>query len=160
MPSPQHETLVQLFREQPALAADLLAQPLGMRLPRWTHARLDSADLPTLVPAEKRADAVVTLTGADGPVLGVVIEVQLRRDPAKRWSWPEYLINLRSRLRCPVMLLVVCPRVATAAWCATPIAVGHPGFALAPLVIGPDQLPVVTDAAQCGRSRSLRCCRR
>jgi hypothetical protein len=30
-------------------------------------------------------------------VLGVVVEVQLSRDPDKRWSWPVYLTTLGAR---------------------------------------------------------------
>jgi hypothetical protein len=44
-----------------------------------------------------------------------------------------------------VTLLVICPNVATARWCAEPIPIGHPGWVLTPLVVGPDLVPVVTD---------------
>lgn len=53
------------------------------------------------------------------------------------------------------MLLVVCSDTRTAARCATPIPLGHPGFVLTPLVLGPDQVPVVTDAEQAGHSPAL-----
>ena len=56
--------------------------------------------------------------------------------------------TLRARLRCPVSLLVVCPDRAVAAWCAAPIALGDPGSVLAPLVLGPDLVPAVTDPAR------------
>ncbi|MEA3528283.1 hypothetical protein [Nocardia implantans] len=36
----------------------------------------------------------VTLTEADVPVLGIVVEVQLQRDDDKMWSWPVYLTTL------------------------------------------------------------------
>jgi hypothetical protein len=51
--------------------------------------------------------------------------------------------NLHVRLGCPVQLLVVCPDPVVAAWCAVPIVVG--GLVLTPLVLGPEQVPVVTD---------------
>ncbi len=85
------------------------------------------------------------------PVLAVVVEVQLGRDPGKRWSWPVYVTTLRARLRCPTALLVVCVDEATAAWCAVPIELGHPGARLVPLVLGPNEVPVV-GAAEAGRS--------
>jgi hypothetical protein len=109
---------------------------------------LDAGELPDLRPTEYRADAVVVLAVADTPVLAVVVEVQLRRDHDKRWSWPVYLATLRARLRCPTVLLVVCVDTATAGWCAAPIELGHPGCRLSPLVVGPDRVPVVTDAGQ------------
>ncbi|WP_437959436.1 hypothetical protein WME76_07145 [Sorangium sp. So ce119] len=35
-----------------------------------------------------------------------------------------------------------------ARWCARPIDAGHPGLPLTPLVLGPEGVPVVTDAGQ------------
>ncbi|MEJ3745976.1 hypothetical protein WEI85_22125 [Actinomycetes bacterium KLBMP 9797] len=150
MPSSEHEGLVELFRHRPELVVDLLHDVLAVELPRYQRVRLESADLTELTPTEYRADLVVTLADADGgigaPVLAVVVEVQLSRDGGKRWSWPVYLATLRARLRCPVVLLVVCTDAAVAGWCATPVELGHPRFVLAPLVVGPRQVPVVTDA--------------
>ncbi|KYF73763.1 hypothetical protein [Sorangium cellulosum] len=37
---------------------------------------------------------------------------------------------------------------AIARWCARPIDTGHPGLTLTPLVLGPEGVPVVTDAEQ------------
>lgn len=148
MLSSLHEALVQLFRHRASLAAELLAGPLGVRLPGWQQVRLDSGELTDVVPTEYRADAVVTLLDPKAPVLAVVVEVQLRRDGGKRWTWPVYLATLRARLRCPTVLLVICPDTATAAWCGAPIDLGHPGWTLTPLVLGPDRVPVVTDAEQ------------
>lgn len=156
MPSSLHEALVDLFRQHPPLAADLLTGPLKLDLPAFHQARLESGDLTEVTPTEYRADAIVVLTGKDGtPVLGVVVEVQLNPDPDKQWTWPYYLIAPRARLRCPTVLLVVCPDPRTAARCATPIPLGHPGLVLQPLVLGPDQVPIVTDPAQAGHNPAL-----
>jgi hypothetical protein len=155
MPSSMHEAFIEIFRHRPSLAAELLAGPLGLDVPRHQQARLESADLTDLVPTQYRADAVVALTTNDVPVLAVVVEVQLRRDPAKLWSWPVYVTNLRARLRCPTVLLVVCADERTARWCATPIPLGHPALSLTPLVVGPDRVPVVTDPAEAVRSPEL-----
>jgi hypothetical protein len=155
MPSYLHEALAELFRHRPALAAELLAQPFKLDLPDYQQARLESVELSELTPTEYRADAVVTLTGAGAPVLAVVVEVQLARDPDKRWSWPVYLATLRARLRCPVALLVVCASRRTGRWCAEAINLGHPGWTLTPLVLGPDQVPVITDTGQASRSPEL-----
>jgi hypothetical protein len=130
MPSTLHEALIEMFRNRPSLAAELLGGALGVDLPAYHVARLESGDLPDLTPTEYRADVVVALTNAETPVLAVVVEVQLGRDKGKRWSWPVYLATLRARLRCPAVLLVVCADNATAAWCAVPIELGHPGWTL------------------------------
>jgi hypothetical protein len=146
MPSHMHEALIELFRHRPSLVAELLTDPLGVDVPPWRDARLDSGELTDLTPTEYRADAVVTLSTSDKPRLAVVIEVQLGRDPSKRRSWPVYLATLHARLRCSTVLLVLCADAAVAEWCARPISLGHPGWVLTPLVLGPEQVPVVTDA--------------
>ncbi|MGH3614289.1 MAG: hypothetical protein ACRDRK_17210 [Pseudonocardia sp.] len=155
MPSGLHEALVEMFRYRPSLAAELLGDALGMDLPAYQQVRVESGELTDLAPTEYRADVVVVLSAAESAVLAVVVEAQLGRDRDKRWSWPVYLATLRARLRCPTVLLVVCVEAATAAWCATPIELGHPGWALSPLVLGPDRVPVVTDVDEAGRVPEL-----
>ncbi|MDQ3989606.1 MAG: hypothetical protein M3291_10495 [Actinomycetota bacterium] len=155
MPSSLHEALIEMFRQRPSLAAELLADALGMDLPAYEQVRVEPGGFTDLVPTEYRADAVVVLTAAETPVLAVVLEVQLGRDQDKRWSWPIYLVTLRGRLRCPTVLLVVCVDTATATWCATPIELGHPGARLTPLVLGPDQVPLVIDRGEAVRVPEL-----
>jgi flagellar biosynthesis/type III secretory pathway protein FliH len=146
MASLKHESLLLLFRNRPELAPQLLGEVLGLPLPRWTEARVESADLTEVVPAEYRADLVVLLLEGK-PCFAIVVEVQLSRDEDKRGSWPPYLTNLRSRVNCPTALLVVAPDAAVARWCAQPIELGHPGFVLKPLVLGPDSIPIVVEEA-------------
>lgn len=134
-----------MFRDRPALAADLLTGPLGITVPAFEQARLSAGELTDVAPTEYRADAVVTLNAAGKPVLGVVVEVQLSRDDRKRFVWPVYVSTLRARLRCPVMLLILCPHSGVATWCAEPIEIGPIGPVYTPLVLGPAQMPVVTD---------------
>ncbi|MFC7645021.1 hypothetical protein ACFQX6_33440 [Streptosporangium lutulentum] len=98
---------------------------------------------------------MVLLTLAADPVLAVVVEVQRGRDADKRWSWPVYLTTLRARTRCPAVLLVICADTRTATWCRTPIHLGHPGWTLAPLVVGPEAVPLVTDAKQAADAPEL-----
>lgn len=144
MASMQHEGLVLLFRNRPTLAPELLSQALGLPLPPYSEARVESAELTEVVPTEYRADLVVLLLEGKH-VFAIVVEVQLSRDEDKRQTWPVYLTNLRSRVRCPTALLVVAPDAAVARWCAQPIPLGHPGFVLHPLVAGPDAIPVLVD---------------
>ena len=149
MPSSLHEAIAELFRNRPALAAEVLERFLRLELPGFKEARLVAGDLPKLKPAERRADAVVLLhREPDRPVMAVIVEVQLKKDERKRRSWPDYLTGLYSRYDCPAILLVVCPGRGTAAWAAKSIAIGHPGFVLRPLVLGPDLVPVITGIAE------------
>ncbi|SDT77460.1 hypothetical protein [Actinoplanes derwentensis] len=145
MPSQQHETLIELFRERPGLAADLLDGPLHGDLPKFDEASLYSAELNVVTPVERRADAVVTLTREGVKVLAVVVEVQLRADTRKLLTWPTYVANLYDRLGCPVTLLVICPNQRVADWARKPIALGPPGSVVTPVAVGPGQIPVITD---------------
>ena len=145
MPSQVHESFAEVFRREPGLVAQVLSGLFGLAVPAFQQAQLSSGELTEVVPAEYRADAVVVLTAGAANALAVVVEVQLRTDQHKQWTWPVYLVNLRARLKCPVVLLVMCRHARTAAWCARPIAIGHPGLVLTPLVLGPNQVPVLTD---------------
>jgi hypothetical protein len=59
MASIKHEGLLLLFRNRPELAPQLLGEVLGLTLPRWTEARVESSDFTQVVPTEYRADLVV-----------------------------------------------------------------------------------------------------
>jgi hypothetical protein len=144
-----HDSVVELFRARPELVVGLLSGALGYAVPEHAGVRLASNDLNDYKPTEYTADAVIILTDPNGAaVLAVIVEAQLRPDPGKRWAWPAYLASLQARLRCPVVLVVVSPTIDYAADYAAPLATGHPGYVLRPLVIGPEQLTPITDAAQ------------
>ena len=141
-----------MFRDRPTLAPELLAGPLGITVPTFQHAHTSPSDLNDVMPTEYRADLVINLVNGDAVVLAVVVEAQLHTDIRKRRSWPVYVATVHSRLDCPVMLLVMSANPAVATWCATPITVGEPDFILTPQVIGPREIPIVTDPAQARRS--------
>jgi len=146
MVSQLHEALLLLFRNRPTLAAELLRDALHVQLPVYTEARIDSADLTDIQPAEYRADLVVLLLNGI-PVLGIVVEVQLQSDDRKSFVWPVYVANLRARLECPVCLLVITTDELTARWAAKPIDLGGANN-FAPLVLGPSGVPEITDQTQ------------
>jgi predicted transposase YdaD len=155
MPSMAHEILVDLFKNRPSLAAEILAEVLGVSLPAYTDARLASADLTEIQPAEYRADVVILLLDSDIPVRVAIVEVQLAADPRKRLSWPAYVTVSRAIHGCPADLLVVAPDPAVAGWCAEPIAIGVPGFVLHPPVLRQTAVPVVTDLEDAARRPEL-----
>ncbi|WP_437810087.1 hypothetical protein [Sorangium sp. So ce1078] len=149
MPSITHEALVELFKNRPTLAAEMLQGALGQRIPTFQEARVESSDLTEIVPSARRADLVIVLVGArQRPAMGIVVEVQLGTDPDKPYVWPVYMTQTRAQHRCPTRLLVVTTDPAMARWCSRPIDTGHPGWTLRPLVLGPKGVPVVTDAEQ------------
>jgi len=130
-----------------------MAGRLGVVLPPYTAARVESGELTEVVPSEMRADLVVVLE-KEKPVHAILVEVQLRRDLEKQWSWPKYLSSLRARVRCPTVLLVIAPDAGVAAWCRTPIEVG-PGSVLTPVVLGMEAVPYITNAGEAARNPEL-----
>jgi hypothetical protein len=155
MVSMRHECLVDLFKNRPSLAAELLVEALGIALPDFTEARVASVALNETQPAEYRADLVVLLLAEGVPVRVIIVEVQLKRDDDKRFTWPAYLAVSRDQHRCPADLLVVAPHPAVASWCAEPIDLGVPGFVLRPPVLRREEIPVVTDRAEAARRPEL-----
>ena len=148
MPSVTHESLVDLFRDCPALAPELLRH-VGTRLPDGTTPRITSAELVDLDAAEYRADVVIRLDKAnDEPARAIIVEVQLDRDSRKRRSWPLYVAGVHARLGCLATLLVVTIDDGIAAWCGQPIRLDTHGSAIHPVVIGPKRLPWITDFQQ------------
>ncbi|HEX6899776.1 MAG TPA: hypothetical protein VF789_08685 [Thermoanaerobaculia bacterium] len=155
MPSMAHEILVDLFKNRPSLAAEILTEVLGVSLPPYAQARLASTELNEIQPAEYRADAVVVLLDDGIPVRVVIVEVQLAEAPRKRFSWPAYVTVSRAVHGCPADLLVVAPDPGVAEWCAGPIAIGVPGFVLRPPVLHRTAVPVVTDPEEALRRPEL-----
>jgi hypothetical protein len=153
MPSISHEAPLELLRGDPRLAAVLL-RGLGVVIP-GTDAAMAPSDLSASVPTELRADAVVMLSGTDGAKLAVVIEIQLRYDSRKSFSWPSYLTQVRAAHHCPAVLLVICLSTTIAARCRARIVTGHPGFDLVPLVIDAVTIPDPNDPASTAAAPEL-----
>ena len=148
MPSLEHNALVELFRDDPALAHRLLRHVLGVTVPAHSLATVAEAALDQLIPTEFRADLVVELRDAAGVLLlAIIVEVQLGVDPDKRYTWPVYVAALRARLRVPVCVLAIAPAARVAAWAAEPIVMGPATGSFTAVVIGPTAVPRVTDAA-------------
>src|SRR3954465_10068794 len=141
MPSMAHEILVDLFKNRPSLAAEILIEVLGISLPDYTEARIASADLTEIQPAEYRADIVVILFYNGNPVRVVIVEVQLTAAPKKPLSWPAYVTVARAVHGCPAALLVVAPDPAVAGGAREPIETGVPGFARGPPGLARPPLP-------------------
>jgi hypothetical protein len=140
-----HEFLVDLFRKNGQLAVELLRSCARFEV-EHTSVTQDSIDLSQVAPTTYFADAVVVLRDRDAcPVTGVIVEVQRDEDRRKRRSWPSYVTNLRAKLDCAALLLVIAPDPAVAAWARQAIEIGHPGFRLTPIVIELADIPWIRD---------------
>jgi hypothetical protein len=87
--------------------------------------------------------------------MGIVIEVQLGRDPRKRYTWPLYAAALHAKLECPTCLVVVAADDDVARWAAEPIGTLQVGSAFTPIVLGPASIPVITSAKEAERLPEL-----
>ena len=155
MPKLPHEALVHLVRNAPEVIFRLLQQELGVELPLNVPRRITAAEFVDLNFAEHRADAILTVGDAERPSEAFVVEAQTDIDPRKRRSWPIYVAGPHARFGCPVTLVVIAPDPAVAAWAATPIDLGRGRTIVRPLVIGPRQIPVITDHDEARRSPEL-----
>ena len=138
MPSIPHEGPLDLVRQHPEIAVDLLRGTAGIKLPGRVSVSLAPTDMSAVVPVQYLADMVVLISNAatGEPALAVIIEPQLRDSDTKRYSWPVYVTTARRVAKCPAAVLVVlCPDLAEADKCRQLIRTGHPGFDLAPVVI-------------------------
>ncbi|MCG8416436.1 MAG: DUF4351 domain-containing protein, partial [Proteobacteria bacterium] len=156
MPSIIHESLVDLFRDSPALAPELISCA-GTELPgRQRTPRLTAAEFADLKADEYRADAVIRLDAGDNtPSDIIIVEVQLKRDVDKRVSWPMYMAGARARYRCPATILVITIDPGVAQWCARPIVLDRNGSTIKPVVVGPQQMPRVTDPNRASKTPEL-----
>ena len=148
-----HQLLLLLFRSRSESAADLLRE-LDVEIPEYDEVHAESSDLSDLRPAEYRADLVLFLVRESHKVLGVIVEVQLGRDEDKPYAWPAYIANLRARHCCPVCLLVITIEDAVARWAGKCIELG-PGTRCTPWVVGPSNMPTVTELQEAKKMWSL-----
>ncbi|MGH3209384.1 MAG: hypothetical protein ACRDNO_16650 [Trebonia sp.] len=138
MPSMPHEGPLDLVRDHPEIALELIRGRTETDLPPKVAVTLAPTDMSAVVPVQYLADMVVLISDAatGDPILAVIIEPQLRDSETKRYSWPVYVTTARRIAKCPAAVLVVlCPDPAEAEKCRTPIHTGHPGFVLVPIVI-------------------------
>jgi hypothetical protein len=154
MPKVSHEAVVQIVRDAPSLLLDLL-WPEGQGSATALH--LTQTEFVDTVLAEYRADALVLLGREDAPEAAAVIEVQLDPNALKLFRWPILLAGAFARFRCPIDLIVITLDRGVAEWARRPLVVGRLRGAMnvTPTVIGPDQIPRITDIEQARRSPGL-----
>jgi hypothetical protein len=154
MLSDRHEFLVELFSRQPEEIRSAL-RSLGVHVSDSTRATNHSESFNKIKSSTRSADSVWRFSRADGSnELGVIIEVQLQTDTDKPFTWPLYAAGLRADLRAETCVLVVTPFRQVATWASRPIAMGA-GNVFRPVVLGPDQLPLIVDEAEASRSVAL-----
>lgn len=148
MPSLLHDTLNLMFRNRPELAVEMLRDHLGVDVPGGLPVQLASNELNDRPSKDLYPDTVITIGPRHDPRHAVIVEIQQKQDAAKRDQLPRYAAALWLQVNRPVTVLMICPDAGTAAWATTPIDTGLPGYSLRCEVIGPEQIPPVTDPAE------------
>ncbi|MPY49843.1 RpnC/YadD family protein [Streptomyces acidicola] len=147
MVSSAHEAMHHIFRDDPGLFARVLPKA-GIPFPEPAAIQPLDTDLTEIRPLARRVDTLFRVdTAEDGGFL-LAVEAQGKPDPDKPNSWTYYLAHLYAKYQLPPILLVVCRDKATASWAAEPVRVGlpvHTSMAVFPLVLGPGNVPAVTD---------------
>jgi hypothetical protein len=149
MPSLDHEALLELLRACPELAAHLLRDVAGAKVPEGAGIVTREADFTEIFPAEFRVDLVFEI--GEPPVAGILFEHQRARDDDKPFVWPAYTALLHARLRRPVFLVVAAFDPAVARWAARTIETFQPGSGFAPIVVGRDAIPRIFDPGEAER---------
>ncbi|MGW3628979.1 hypothetical protein ACWD7F_02235 [Streptomyces sp. NPDC005122] len=142
-----HEGSHRIFQERPEILTPVFGV-LGIALPEKATVDAITTDVTETRPLERRVDTLLQVGPSDGDPFLLAIEAQGRRDADKASSWAYYVAHLQAKYDLPVLLLVVCQDRATAKWAAGPFDCGARGWTTqrtCPLVIGPDNLPVITD---------------
>jgi hypothetical protein len=156
MPTLEHNSFVEMFRENPYLAPHFLQLLFHLDVPQHVSVAVVESSLDQLIPIEFRADLVLELREASGAlVLAVVFEAQREVDHDKEYSWPVYVTVVRARKRCKAIVLVVAPDPEVATWAAQKLDLGLGLGTIQPLVIGPATLPEVTDPAVAEKETEL-----
>jgi hypothetical protein len=136
-----HDTPLKLCREQPRLAVELAGDILNLSIPEYDEVLPYSESGTDPEVRDLNADNVVVCREGGRNRLGIIVEVQREQDKRKLFSWPAYQVNLRHRIKAPVVLIVACPNPKVAAWAAEPIETGQPASDFWMQVLSPANYP-------------------
>jgi hypothetical protein len=156
MPSAEHESPIALAKLDPGLVAWLLANVFDVTVPEYHHARTHDSDVQILVPRTYHADGMVLFCDeSDRPVLATVLEVQRRRDRAKKRTWKLYVAQLEAELDVDAALVVFCPDAKVAQWYRALFADPGLSLPLRPMIFTPADVPMILDGAQARANPAL-----
>lgn len=146
MVSSPHEAMHRIFQQDPGVFARAV-RALGIPFDDPISATPFCTDLTEHRPLERRVDTLLNVETKRGRFL-LAVEAQGKKVPDKPRNWAYYLAHLHAKYEMPAVLLVVCDSRSTAAWASGTVDFGPPewpSLTLRPLVLGPDDVPVVDD---------------
>ncbi|YCK35011.1 hypothetical protein ACNF49_13275 [Actinomadura sp. ATCC 39365] len=133
-----------MFADRPQLAVEILRDLMGVQLPSTPLVRQEDRLFNTRPSDDIEPDLGIVLGPPQSPAHAVIVEIQQdkSKDPQQlaRYAAAQWLM-----LRCDVTVLVVCPDRAAAAYYSQPIDSGLTGYRLQAHVLGPGDVPAITD---------------
>jgi hypothetical protein len=150
MVSPPHEAMHRIFQHDPGLFSRV-SRILGSPLSGPVVTTVMPTDLTEASPVERRVDTLLRLETPEQGAFLLAIEAQGKKDPDKPASWAYYTAFLWTKYRLPTCLMVVCQDRATAQWAQRTVYSGLPQMptvSVRPTVVGPHNMPVITDPAE------------
>lgn len=156
MVSSPHEAMHRIFQQDPGVFARAV-RALGIPFDDPVSAVPFPTDLTESRPLERRVDTLLRIQTERSEFL-LAVEAQGKKVPDKPRNWAYYLAHLNAKYEMPTVLLVVCDDRNTAAWAAGIVDFGPPewpALTLRPLVLGPDDVPVIDDPVRARRDIPL-----
>ncbi|MEU6274217.1 hypothetical protein ABZ871_17700 [Streptomyces populi] len=150
MVSSPHEAMHRIFQHDLKLFSRV-SEILGFALPAPVDVTVLPTDLTEVSPVERRVDTLLRFDSADHGAFLLAVEAQGKKDSAKPMSWAYYTAYLWTKYRLPTALMVVCQDRSTAEWAQRAVNSGPPQLptlTLRPLVVGPHNMPVITDPSE------------
>ena len=147
MVSASHEAMHRLFQHAPGVFARAF-RVLGLPFGDPAEVAVVTNDLVEIRPLERQVDTLLRITPVEGEVFLLLVEAQRRKDGDKPSAWAYYLAHLHAKYELPVVLVVVCQDTVTAEWAEGSFTIGvrqWSSLEVRPLVLGPHNVPVVTD---------------
>ncbi|MFD3592085.1 hypothetical protein ACFWU5_05105 [Nocardia sp. NPDC058640] len=148
MISSSHEAMHGIFTYN-AAAVGHAFRVLDLPFPDPIAVEQISVDLTETAPVERRADTILRVTTALDEFL-LIVEAQSSKDASRVAAWSYYVTYLHNKYGLPVVLVVVCHDKETATWASKPLTLTYRGwtcFTLQPIVLGPHNVPVITEPA-------------
>ncbi|MFD2356112.1 hypothetical protein ACFSTC_52870 [Nonomuraea ferruginea] len=123
---------------------EILRDLMGVDVPVTPLIRVEDSTFNTRPSGDFEADLVLVMGPPQSPAHAIIVEIQQDKSKAPH-QLARYAAALWLLLGCDVTVLVICPDRAAAAYYAQPIDSGLTGYRLQAHVLGPDDIPAITD---------------
>jgi hypothetical protein len=157
MVSSTHEAMHRIFQQDPGVFARAV-RALGIPFADPVSIEPLPTDLTENRPLERRVDTLLRIETEKSEFL-LAVEAQGTKVADKPRNWAYYLAHIIAKYKMPAVLLVVCDDRRIAAWASEIVDLGPPewpsAITLRPLVLGPDDVPVIDDPLRAGRDIPL-----